>query len=89
MKIEAGGWRGLWRRLGWHLGGLWLHFEALEAATGKKNLKFAECAGPLLPRRGAADPPQGPRAFRQADPQICSAHPILTSKIASKFSLDF
>ena len=34
-------------------------------------------------------PPQGPCAFRRADHQICRGAPFLTSKIASKISLDF
>ena len=34
-------------------------------------------------------PPQGPRAFRRADPLPPGPAPLLTSKIASKISLEF
>ena len=43
----------------------------------------------LLPRRGAPDPPQCPRAFLQTDPKSGVCWLCLASKTAFKISIDF
>ena len=98
MKIQAGAWRDLWRRLVWDLGSLWNAFRGSGGGNWQKILQtWRNARGPSLSRDldrvrqtcfvTPCSTEGGRRILPNAPAPKC--WPCLASKIASKFSLDF